>query len=626
MSAIAPFALLDDAHAGARLYTDWVRDLTCASATELDQLETELHAAWQDGLHAVLLAPYEFGAEIVGVPMAAAIPGQPFGDGVLRVVLYRTLALLPATGVDGWLEHAEHDRTPAGIRNVHAMVDADTYIARLARIQEYLRAGDNYQVNATFRLTFESYGSPIALYRRLRARQPVPYGACIVSADGTAVLSCSPELFFRQHADGRLEAQPMKGTAPRGADAQADREASLRLAADAKNRAENVMIVDLLRNDLGRVAVPGSVTVPALFEVTPFGRVLQMTSTIQARVRPGTTLADTLRALFPCGSITGAPKRRTMEIIRETEDTRRGLYTGAIGWLAEDGCCLSVAIRTLVLDAPQADGTRRGEMGVGAGIVIDSVPADEYAECLLKARFLTDLEAPFELFETMHVTSAGCALLPRHLARLGASAAAFGIPFDRDAAQAAVMRACAALPEGAHRMRMALRGDGTFSLTHAPLQPIATPVNVRVAELRTTAADLFLRHKTSHRQAYDAIWHDAEAHGAFDALCFNERGELTEGGRTSVFVKRDGCWWTPPLACGLLPGVMRGAILDDAARYLDAPAAERVLSMEDLLAAEAIVLCNALRGVMPARLVLPPSPPSVAEHAPSAVPPTASSA
>lgn len=626
MSAIAPFALLDDAHAGARLYTDWVRDLTCASATELDQLETELHAAWQDGLHAVLLAPYEFGAEIVGVPMAAAIPGQPFGDGVLRVVLYRTLALLPATGVDGWLEHAEHDRTPAGIRNVHAMVDADTYIARLARIQEYLRAGDNYQVNATFRLTFESYGSPIALYRRLRARQPVPYGACIVCADGTAVLSCSPELFFRQHADGRLEAQPMKGTAPRGADAQADREASLRLAADAKNRAENVMIVDLLRNDLGRVAVPGSVTVPALFEVTPFGRVLQMTSTIQARVRPGTTLADTLRALFPCGSITGAPKRRTMEIIRETEDTRRGLYTGAIGWLAEDGCCLSVAIRTLVLDAPQADGTRRGEMGVGAGIVIDSVPADEYAECLLKARFLTDLEAPFELFETMHVTSAGCALLPRHLARLGASAAAFGIPFDRDAAQASVMRACAALPEGPHRMRMALQGDGTFTLTHAPLQPVATPVNVRVAGLRTTAADLFLRHKTSHRQAYDAVWHDAEAHGAFDALCFNERGELTEGGRTSVFVKREGRWWTPPLACGLLPGVMRAAILDNAARYLDAPAAERVLSMEDLLAADAIVLCNALRGVMPARLVPPLPQPSPGDRAPSAAPPTASSA
>lgn len=605
MSKTVSFALLDDAQSGARLYTDWQRDLLCAHASDLDALEEALHSAWQEGLHAVLLAPYEFGAEIVGVPMADAIPDQPFGDGVLRITLYRTLTRLSPDAVDTWLAQAAADDTPAGVHDVTATVDAATYIARLERIQAYLRAGDNYQVNATFRLTCDSYGSPVALYRRLRARQPVPYGACIVSADGTAVLSCSPELFFRKHADGRLEARPMKGTAPRGVNADATRAASERLAADAKNRAENVMIVDLLRNDLGRVAVPGSVHVPALFEVTPFGEVLQMTSTIEARMQAGTTFADLLRALFPCGSITGAPKRRTMEIIRETEGTRRGLYTGAIGWLEPDACCLSVVIRTLVLNPPDTMGKRRGELGVGAGIVIDSVPADEYAECLLKARFLSALPAPFTLFETMQVTSTGCALLPHHLARLNASANAFGIHFNAAKATAEVTRACATLPDGMHRMRLTLNGDGVLSLSHAPLPAVTLPVEIRIATHRTVSTDVFLRHKTSHREAYDAVWRAAETEGAFDALCFNERNELTEGGRSNVFIKRDGTWWTPPLICGLLPGVMRAAILADPQQYLDAPAAERVLTLDDLLNADAIVVCNALRGVMPARLIPP---------------------
>lgn len=597
---MSPFVLLDDARSGARLYSGWVRDLQCASETGLEDLEQALHTAWDEGLHAVLLAPYEFGASTVGVPPAASIAGQPFGDGVLRIALFRTCEHLAPETVDDWLHtHAESD-APAGIRHLRATVDEDTYVQRIERIQAYLRAGDTYQVNATFRFTFETYGSPLTLYRRLRARQPVPYGACMILADGTAVLSCSPELFFRNDGNGALIAQPMKGTAPRGEDAAQDAEASARLAADEKNRAENVMIVDLLRNDLGRIAIPGTVEVPALFEVTPFGRVLQMTSTIRATMQPGTTLADTLRALFPCGSITGAPKRRTMEIIREIEGTRRGLYTGAIGWLERDACCLSVVIRTLALSVPQADGTRRGELGAGAGIVMDSVPVDEYAESLLKARFLTDLPATFELFETMLATRDGCALLPRHLTRMARSAEAFDISFDPKQAQARVDAACATLGEGAYRMRLALLPTCEITVTHAALPPVALPVRIRLSPLRTDADDLFLQHKTSHRQAYDAVWRAAEADGAFDALCFNTRGELTEGGRSSVFIKRDGQWWTPPLSSGVLPGIMRAAILDDAVRYLDAPAAERVLSRDDLLSADAVVVCNALRGVMPA--------------------------
>jgi len=327
----------------------------------------------------------------------------------------------------------------AGLFDCAASVDHATYTDAIARIHDWIAAGDTYEVNYTYRLRMTAFGAPAALYRRLRARQPVPYGAFIGLPEGAAILSCSPELFF-SHRAGQLVARPMKGTAPASGDVEVDEARAIALAADEKNRAENLMIVDLLRNDLGRLARAGSVHVPALFEVTPFGSVLQMTSTVEAEIPPATGLADCLRALFPCGSITGAPKRRTMEIIEALEPEPRGLYTGAIGWIdapADDramgDACFSVAIRTLVLGAPGTDGLRRGELGIGSGIVHDSIADEEYAECQLKARFVTALDPGLSLFETMRATREGVALLDWHLARLERSAAAFGFPFDRTA-------------------------------------------------------------------------------------------------------------------------------------------------------------------------------------------------
>src|SRR5690606_9088835 len=309
--------------------------------------------------------------------------------------------------------HAQSGMTEAG------------FLQAIARIHDYIKAGDTYQVNFTYRLHFSTYGPITALYRKLRQRQPVPYGALISLPDGGAILSLSPELFLR-HEAGQLIAQPMKGTAPASGDAAQDAARSKALASDQKNRAENVMIVDLLRNDLGRVAATGSVQVPGLFEVARFGSVLQMTSTITAALQDGVTLPELLRAVYPCGSITGAPKHRTMQIIRELEAEPRGIYTGAIGWFdAPTGehpmgdFCLSVPIRTLELKAANASGLRKGEMGVGAGIVHDSVAQQEYEECRLKSRFLTGLPHEFELFETMYATKeAGIRHLERHLQRL----------------------------------------------------------------------------------------------------------------------------------------------------------------------------------------------------------------
>ena len=477
--------------------------------------------------------------------------------------------------------------------------------AAIARIRDYIAAGDTYQVNYTYRLRFEAYGRLVALYARLRARQRVPYGALVTLPDGGALLSFSPELFVR-HEAGRLLARPMKGTAPASGDDAVDAERAQALALDTKNRAENLMIVDLLRNDLGRVAVTGSVQVPALFDVQRYGSVLQMTSTVQARLRSGVTLEEIFAALYPCGSITGAPKRRTMEIIHELEPAARGLYTGAIGWFdpAPPGAaigdfCLSVPIRTLVLGAPQG-GTRKGELGVGAGIVHDSDAQAEYAECRLKARFLTGLSNEFEIFETIRASwDDGCRHLEQHLERLAGSCRAFGHPFEPEAARAELTKACLALPPGQlHRLRLSVAPSGALSVQAAPLQPLHEPVVVVLASEPTQSGDVFLRHKTSVRSRYDAAWRAAEAHGAFDTLFFNERGELTEGGRSNVFVRFGTAWYTPPVSCGLLPGVMRGVLLGAPAWHASA----RVITRAMLETADDLVVCNALRG--PLRAVI----------------------
>lgn len=604
------FALLDDYAASAsgphsRLYSDHVGTLTCTDAADLPLLLEQMQQALQQGQHAVALLPYELGAQ-----MHEIAPHTNPAAGA-QVLLFRHCERLSADQVSAWLAAREHadasSHQPAGVAHVQASISDNEFSAAIARIHAYLEAGDSYQVNYTYRLRFDAFGSPLALYRRLRASQPVPYGALIALPDGRAVLSLSPELFV-QHVAGDLTTRPMKGTAAATGDAQQDAKRAAALAADPKTRAENLMIVDLLRNDLGRIATRGSVRVPALFDVQRYSSVLQMTSTVCARLRENVTLPEIISALLPCGSITGAPKRRTMQIIRELEKGPRGLYTGAIGYFdapstgrAIGDFCLSVPIRTLVLQAPQSNGIRAGEMGVGAGIVHDSVASDEYAECRLKARFLTDLPNDFELFETMHATRAeGCRYLDRHLQRMEASARYFGFAFDDATIRSAVQRECDVLPaNGAYRVRLALNQRGVCTIISAPLLQVAEPVKLLISSQPTVANDLFLRHKTTVRERYDEAWRNAEAQGAFDTLFCNTQGELTEGGRSNVFVKLDGHWYTPPLGAGLLPGVMRAVLLDDP----DWNATERQLTLDDLRAAQEIVVCNALRGALRAVLI-----------------------
>jgi para-aminobenzoate synthetase/4-amino-4-deoxychorismate lyase len=558
--------------------------------------------ALQLGQYVVAVLSYETGAQLQQIE-ARSTPAKL--DQISQLLVFRKCQHWNRQQVAEWLEQQCVDQY-AGIRDIRANVDARSFREAIEKIRDYIAAGDTYQVNYTYRLHFKSYGSALALYRALRHRQPVPFAALIALPDGRAILSLSPELFIR-HQNGHLIAKPMKGTAAASGEDKRNLQIAEELRQDPKNRAENLMIVDLLRNDLGRIAQIGSVKVPALFEVQRFSSVLQMTSTITARLRPELELEQIMSALFPCGSITGAPKRRTMEVIRELETEDRGVYTGAIGWFDPaipsqtiGNFCLSVPIRTLVLQAEDAQGCRQGVMGVGAGIVYDSVAQEEFAECALKAKFLTGLTPDFELFETMYATrELGCRHLNRHLNRLQTSASYFEFSFDREDAVHQLQAYCDQFTaQTAYRVRLSITYRGHIQIQHAVLNPITEPVRILISPQVCETSAIFLAHKSSHRLIYDQAWQAAEKLGGFDSLFINQNGFITEGGRCNVFVKIENQWFTPPLSDGVLPGIMRGVLLEDK----EMQARERSLTLADLRQADEIMVCNALRGALVAHL------------------------
>lgn len=603
------FALLDDAQsqeAQSRLYFDLHARILCEDAAHWTQSWSQAQDYLQQGFEVLALLQYETGAQLQTVPAAGTNELAPFVQQPTQLWVFRSHLVLNAEQVEQALQRAaEHNY--AGLRGLHANVDQAQFTEAIQTIQRYIEAGDSYQVNYTYRLHFESYGSLFALYLGLRQRQPVPYAALILFPEGDAIVSLSPELFVR-HQSGKILARPMKGTAPASGDHERDQATALALSQDEKNRAENLMIVDLLRNDLGRIAKTASVRVPALFQVQRFSSVLQMTSDIEAQLREHLNYAEIMTALFPCGSITGAPKRRTMEIIREVETTPRGIYTGSLGWFdpprAEQTIgdfCLSVPIRTLYLQAPNAFGLRQGRMGVGAGIVHDSDAREEFKECQLKARFLTGYQPDFGLIETCYATrEQGIRHLSRHLQRLQASAQVFEFRFELEALCERLQQTCTQLPpQQAHRVRIALFHDGRIDLQHAPLTALPERVKLILGDEVCTLDPLFRAHKTTHRHQYDQAWQSAEAQGAFDRVLFNSSGHVTEGGRSSIFIRQGEQWWTPPLSDGVLPGIMRSVFMEDA-RYR---AQEKSLTARDLREADDIILTNALRGYLNADLM-----------------------
>ena len=588
------FALLDDAVRDcATLYDDYVESRFLQADT-LHGLDGLLQQGWQRGLHVVLWADYAFGH-----PLQHLSP-QP--DACLALHWFRKCETVAEP--EKWLQSRYPDHAPAGISTPTSHTGKADYLHAVGEIQAAIARGDTYQINYTTRLQLQSYGHPAQLYRRLR--QPVPYAALAHLPDHKQqpgwTLSFSPELFVNIASDGLITTEPMKGTAPVLGDG-GDEARAQALQADPKNRAENIMIVDLLRNDLGKIATTGGVRVPAPFQVRRFGSVWQMTTAIEAQAKPHTGAADIFRAAFPCGSITGAPKRMSMQIIDALETSPRGLYTGSIGYLKPcpsglgfEGA-LNVVIRTLQLK-PLSDGLYQGTYGVGSGIVADSEAEAEYIECQWKAHFLNALAPEFGVFETLRAEGGQCALLSLHLERLQEAAAALNLRLPPDAAQQ-IGRYLQTLPDAApYRVKVLLDSDG-LRLSHAACTPLHGAQFALMAPQALPLRDYLRRFKTTRRAVYDAGWQQAEQQGAFDSLFFNTEGCLLEGGRSNVFVRFGSEWHTPPLSLDILNGVMRRAVLADSQHYLNtAHIFERRITQAQLRQADEIVLCNALRGLI----------------------------
>lgn len=493
------------------------------------------------------------------------------------------------------------------IDNINPNLSEDEFYADIERIKGYIRAGDSYQVNYTFKLDFDFSGSPAALYRRLRCNQSVSYAAWLRFAEKD-IMSFSPELFFHvEKKEKRIRVRPMKGTAKRGLTPAGDEVAVDKICRDRKIISENIMIVDLLRNDLGKLLHDtggGLVQVQSLFDVEKYESLFQLTSTVDGYFSgagsSGITFSETIYNLFPCGSVTGAPKIRTMEIIRELEGKARGVYCGAIGWGNNEELCFNVPIRTITLAG------EKGSMGIGAGIIYDSDPEEEWRECLLKGRFLSNSSPEFELIETMlWLPEEGYVFLQEHLDRLMASAGYFFFPAKRDEiyrqllARLQVAGSKAQGPKTRNqkpmRVRLTLNKDGVFKITVSPLiKVVADEKTDRIAFSGhlVDPDDVFLYHKTTNRQMYNQERQVAEEQGLYEMLFTNTRGEVTEGTISTLFVEKNGKLYTPSLACGLLPGVYRKYMLESGR------AEELVLTVADVRSADNLFMANSVRGMV----------------------------
>jgi para-aminobenzoate synthetase/4-amino-4-deoxychorismate lyase len=469
-------------------------------------------------------------------------------------------------------------------------ISRNDYADRIDRIRRYIEAGDIYQANFTAKYLFGFDGCYYSFYRDLKKKQEVPYNAFLKTGD-SYVLSISPELFLRK-TGRKVMTRPMKGTMGRGKTLKQDQRQAEILGADIKNRSENLMIVDLERNDLGRISDTGTVEVTDLFTVEKYQTLYQMTSTVTAELGEGVGFMDIFKSIFPSGSVTGAPKIRAMEIIRELEQGPRGVYTGAVGCISPGGdAVFNIPIRTVTI----TNGT--GKMGVGSGIVYDSDPIGEYEECRLKAEFLLKEPRDFSLIETM-LWDGAFNRLPLHLARLGESAEYFDFPFDEAGTRQRLGETEGTFNDSErYRVRLLLNKDGTCEVSATPIPEAPQEYTAAISDVNTSSDDTFLYHKTTLRDLYDSEHKAYTSQGCFDVIFTNERGEVTEGAITNVFIKKDGVLYTPPVECGLLNGVFRREFLT---QHPDCR--EKILTVDDLYSADEVYLTNSVRGMVRVKL------------------------
>jgi para-aminobenzoate synthetase / 4-amino-4-deoxychorismate lyase len=573
-----PFVLLDDARPGGRslLFRAPHDAISAQSAGEVAPALDRLRGAIRGGAHVAGWIAYEAGHALE--PRLSSLTKRADGRLLWFGLFDAPVPFDPATLPD-----------PAGAwaGAPRPLVSRDAYAAAAERVLAYIAAGDIYQANLSFRAEVRVMGDPLALYARLRAAGGGGWGG-IVHDGREWLLSCSPELFFTLDP-GRIVARPMKGTRLRGRDPAEDAALAAALAADPKDRAENLMIVDLLRNDLSRIARPGSVAVPALFAVEHYPTVHQMVSDVTAAPRDDVDAVDALTALFPCGSVTGAPKLRAMEIIDAVEADPRGAYTGSIGYASPDGhAAFNVAIRTLTIE----EGSDEARIGLGSAVVADSRPDLEWDECIAKGAFVTASDRPFDLIETMRFDpNEGVINLEAHICRMEASARAFDFAFDRHKLRNELHVATFRYNDlGCVRLRVGRSGASAIEITPLPAAP-REPVPVRVVPLPVAVEDFRLVHKTSDRAFY--VEARAQA-GTFEVVFVRPDGLLTEGSFTNLYVRKGDMLATPARTLGLLPGVQR-AIMIERGEAVEAP-----VTVADLCGG--FLIGNDLRGLMEAKL------------------------
>jgi len=478
------------------------------------------------------------------------------------------------------------------IKNLKPNITPIEYRKKIEKIKKYLKEGETYQVNFTFKFKFNFYGDLVAFYLDLRRAQPTPFLA-FINTGNIYFLSFSPELFFRKKAN-LVITKPMKGTTNRGRYPHEDRENILKFVKEEKVIAENLMIVDLLRNDLGRIAEKGKVWVENLFSPEVYRTIIQMTSTVKAILKKGIKFHRIFTSLFPSGSVTGAPKIRTMEIIKELEKEERGIYTGAIGYFSPyKDATFNVAIRTIVVSKTQ------GELGVGGGILYDSLSRSEFKEAKLKANFLSKKFPRFWVIETI-LWQGAFYLLELHLQRLKKSCNYFTIPLNEKKLIQEIFSLQSNFEEGKrYRVRAKVNLEGKIELDYQILEEIKLPVKVKLSKKRIDPEDKFLYHKTTIRRFYDEERRIALREGFFEVIFLNCYNQVCEGAITNIFLLRKGNMFTPPIECGLLPGILREKLIEEK------KVKEKVIFLNDLLEAEKVFVGNSVRGLMEVdRLVL----------------------
>jgi len=583
--------IIDNPAKDAVVFRDPVETITCKSPLDVEPCFSRLEHFLSEGYFAAGFLSYELGYHFLDIPFnkASSFPLFSFG-------IFESVKKLPADKVLSLLSKSSGPDT-FRIMNGYYSTPRVNYYQDISRIKDHLEKGNTYQVNYSFKYKFGLSGSPLALFLSLLKRQEVPY-ASYMDLDEWTILSLSPELFFQRDKDEMLT-KPMKGTMERGKTEREDSANTRALADSEKNRAENIMIVDLLRNDMGKISETGSVKTGSLFEIEKYNTLLQMTSTISSRIGKNTGWHSVFKEMFPSGSVTGAPKKRTMEIIKELEQEERNIYTGSMGYITPSGQALfNVAIRTLLINK----GTNRAELGIGSGIVYDSDPVKEYDECLLKGLFLTGSgeKEDFSLIETLLWEKGDYFLLERHLKRLETSSERFSFPYDRDKITASLNKTSFCFDSSLkYRVRLTLDRNGSVKITPSDLDsdwPL--PVPVTISEKTVPKNDIFSRHKTTNRPLYDQELFAARRSGHFEVLFFNDMGELTEGAITNVVLKQGNGFFTPPLSSGLLGGVYREYLLETGV----VPVKEKVLYYEDLRKADKIFLLNSVRKIVPAVL------------------------